>query len=197
MYLFKIKDYFKRLTEYNYGIPIDTSNYRYKKHECERDVFVRKSLKSYKGKYFVIYDKSSKTELFKKYIFISNIIYINSRSGNGYKLSVWYIDATEPLLFKEIDLTSYEISELIGKEITKEEYYNVANLFMNDLPEVNFTCHAYDFSKFKPRGWSEKNKKRIKVKFEVLATDYDSAFIKAKDYCKVNNIELHYVEDLK
>lgn len=205
MKLLYITDFFDRLLNYSNSIPIDKSNYRYGNHECERDVFVRRSLKSYRGKYFVIYDNCSMGQVYlnnnydeinyllKKYIFVYNLSYMNSYSGQGYKISITYFDATEPLTFKTIDLTENKFKNLIGRTSNKEEYSNVSKLFTCDLPNEEYIVHAYDWSKAHPNGHTKKNIERAKMTFKISGRTEDEAITNARKYCRENKFDFNYM----
>ena len=176
MYLFKeetIKSFFKKLDNYSSNIksinkPSDAAN------------FTSKALNYLINKYFIIYNKSEdvySSNLYKLYI---KILYISCRRSDK-KLSIYYLDASKPNKLNEIHLGLNEVLELLGKEITIEEFENVKSLFVNDLPQVNFNCGGYD--------WTTHDKNNVRVRFDVKATHYDEAVDLAKKYCKENNLE--------
>lgn len=199
-----VKKYFEKLEKLSSYIPRDKSKHLYGEHTCQREVFVHRTLNFFKGKYFKIYEDQSydlytDTEkefnyILKKYIFILNISYFNSHSSPGYYLRVMYVNATEPLSFKKINLIPNKIWDLIGSEITKEDYTKISSLFLNDLPKITYVVEANDFSKWVERGHTSKNRERIKVFFEVTGTTEKEARQNAWDYCDKNKLTLQNVK---
>ena len=159
----KIRKFFDILDRLTGSIHIDKETYRYKdyqtiytkdSHHCPstREVFVHRTVDKWlRGKYLIFYRVSGLGAIYKQYVSITRISYLNDW-GSG-RLDVGLLDYIKPFsstIFGGKKIKYNDALSLEGEWCENgDRHYELLKLSsMDDVPDKEYIFSAYDWSKY-------------------------------------------------
>jgi len=190
----KVRKFFDICTRLKGSYSVKESEQIYKGYDknnphivcSQRDVFVNRTLNKWlTGKYLILYRKSNLGVIYKQYVYVSFVKYINDMSLSG-KIRVTFVDYSNPKQ-TYMDREEFDFNKTYGLEgewsngeIHKKliEYFD-----MSDIPEKDYEFIAYDFSKYPKRPKKDVDyKEKIKFTKVFKARTEMEAYNKKKEF---------------